>query len=96
MGTRSGVPGCGKGHIIPNCRTMNLRILLIAFLLTALAAEAQNTEGGLAKIKEQELEEVRERISELKRSMRIAELDATDSDDKVTNTESSYKLQPIA
>ena len=38
-------------------------------LLTALAAEAQNTEGGLAKIKEQELEEVRERISELKRSM---------------------------
>jgi septal ring factor EnvC (AmiA/AmiB activator) len=38
-------------------------------LLAALAAEAQETEGGLAKVKEQELEEVRERISELKRSM---------------------------
>jgi septal ring factor EnvC (AmiA/AmiB activator) len=38
-------------------------------LLAALAAEAQDTEGGLAKVKEQELEEVRERISELKRSM---------------------------
>jgi septal ring factor EnvC (AmiA/AmiB activator) len=48
---------------------MKLRILLTVLLLTALAAEAQNTEGGLAKIKEQELEEVRERISELKRSM---------------------------
>jgi len=48
---------------------MKLRIVLIVLLLTALAAEAQNTEGGLAKIKEQELEEVRERISELKRSM---------------------------
>jgi len=48
---------------------MKLRILLIVLVLTALAAEAQNTEGGLAKIKEQELEEVRERISELKRSM---------------------------
>jgi septal ring factor EnvC (AmiA/AmiB activator) len=38
-------------------------------LLAALAAEAQNTEGELAKVREQELEEVRERISELKRSM---------------------------
>jgi septal ring factor EnvC (AmiA/AmiB activator) len=38
-------------------------------LLVALAAEAQDTDGGLAKVKEQELEEVRERISELKRSM---------------------------
>ncbi len=42
---------------------------LIMFLLAALAAEAQDTDGGLAKVKEQELEEVRERISELKRSM---------------------------
>ncbi len=42
---------------------------LIMLLLAALAAEAQDTEGGLAKVKEQELEEVRERISELKRSM---------------------------
>ena len=44
-------------------------ILLIMLLLAALAAEAQNTEGELAKVSEQELEEVRERISELKRSM---------------------------
>ncbi|MCH7636457.1 MAG: peptidoglycan DD-metalloendopeptidase family protein [Proteobacteria bacterium] len=38
-------------------------------LLAALAAEAQKPEGELAKVREQELEEVRERISELKRSM---------------------------
>jgi septal ring factor EnvC (AmiA/AmiB activator) len=38
-------------------------------LLAALAAAAQDTDDGLAKVKEQELEEVRERISELKRSM---------------------------
>ena len=44
-------------------------ILLIMLLLAALAAEAQNTEGELAKVREQEIEEVRERISELKRSM---------------------------
>jgi len=42
---------------------------LIMLLLAALVAEAQDTEGELAKVKEQELEEVRERISELKRSM---------------------------
>jgi len=42
---------------------------LIMLLLAALAAEAQDTDGELAKVKEQELEEVRERISELKRSM---------------------------
>ncbi len=44
-------------------------IPLIMLILAALAAEAQKPEGGLAKVKEQELEEVRERISELKRSM---------------------------
>ena len=42
---------------------------LIMLLLAALVAEAQDTDGGIAKVKEQELEEVRERISELKRSM---------------------------
>ena len=42
---------------------------LIMLLLAALAAGAQDTDEGLAKVKEQELEEVRERISELKRSM---------------------------
>ena len=42
---------------------------LIMLLLAALAAEAQDTDGELTKVKEQELEEVRERISELKRSI---------------------------
>ena len=48
---------------------MKPSIPLIMLLLAALAAEAQNTEGELAKVREQEIEEVRERISELKRSM---------------------------
>ena len=48
---------------------MKPSIPLIMLLLAALVAEAQNTEGELAKVREQELEEVRERISELKRSM---------------------------
>lgn len=44
--------------------------LALIFVLTAAApAAAQAPEGELAKIKEQELEEVRERISELKQSM---------------------------
>jgi septal ring factor EnvC (AmiA/AmiB activator) len=41
---------------------------LLALALTASAA-AQDDDAGLAKIKEQELEEVRERISALKKSM---------------------------
>ncbi len=48
---------------------MKTPIALIILLLAVPTAEAQNTEEGLAKVKEQELEEVRERISELKRSM---------------------------
>ena len=48
---------------------MKTPIALIILLLAVSTAEAQNTEEGLAKVKEQELEEVRERISELKRSM---------------------------
>lgn len=44
--------------------------LILFFALAAAApAVAQNAEGELAKIKEQELEEVRGRISQLKRSM---------------------------
>ena len=63
-------PGCGKGRIIPNCRIMNPRKLLLLFvLMAAIAAQGQDTGGELAKIKEQELEEVRERISTLKKSM---------------------------
>lgn len=48
---------------------MKTPIALIILLLAVPTAEAQNTEEGFAKVKEQELEEVRERISELKRSM---------------------------
>ncbi len=44
-------------------------MLLLLLLLAADSAQTQNNEGELAKIKEQELEEVRERISELKQSM---------------------------
>lgn len=46
-----------------------LKLVLFLALPLALSAQAQNSEGELAKIKEQELEEVRERISDLKRSM---------------------------
>ncbi len=45
-----------------------IRLLIVA-LAAAFAAEAQQGEGELAQIKERELEEVRERISELKKSM---------------------------
>ena len=63
-------PGCGKGRIIPNCRIMKPPKLLLLFALAAVAAaQAQDSEGELAKIKEQELVEVRERIDELKKSM---------------------------
>ncbi len=61
---------CGKGRIIPNCRIMKALQPLLFLVVTATAvAQAQETGGELAKIKEQELEEVRERISELKESM---------------------------
>jgi septal ring factor EnvC (AmiA/AmiB activator) len=43
-------------------------LLFLVFMLTT-AVPAQETGGELAKIKEQELEEVRERISDLKKSM---------------------------
>jgi septal ring factor EnvC (AmiA/AmiB activator) len=45
------------------------KLLLFLVLLPAAAAVAQESGGELAKIKEQELEEVRERISDLKKSM---------------------------
>jgi len=43
--------------------------VILATILLCLAAAAQEPEGQLAKIKEQELEEVRDRIAELKKSM---------------------------
>jgi septal ring factor EnvC (AmiA/AmiB activator) len=63
-------PACGKGRIIPNCRIMKaLQSLLFLVIAATAVAQAQETGGELAKIKEQELEDVRERISELKESM---------------------------
>jgi len=46
-----------------------LKLVLLSALLAAPPAAAPQSEGEIAKIKEQELEEVRERISALKRSM---------------------------
>ena len=46
-----------------------LKLILFVALAVAASAAAQNSEGELAKIKEQELEEVRARISALKKSM---------------------------
>jgi len=46
-----------------------LKLLLIFALAVTTAASAQDSEGELAKVKEQELEDVRGRISALKKSM---------------------------
>jgi septal ring factor EnvC (AmiA/AmiB activator) len=46
-----------------------LKLVLFFALAVAMPAPAQNSEGEFAKIKEQELEEVRDRISALKKSM---------------------------
>ena len=49
---------------------MTLRHLFLALLLTVtVPLLAQEPHGELAKVKERELEEVRERISDLKKSM---------------------------
>lgn len=49
---------------------MNWRLIIIAGLLAAApAVDAQDQDGELAKVKERELEQVRERISALKKSM---------------------------
>jgi len=63
-------PGCGKARIIPNCRIMKAqKPLLFLVFMAAAVAQTQETGGELAKIKEQELEDVRARISDLKESM---------------------------
>ena len=51
---------------LPDMKALQLFVLVV---LAAVSAQAQETGGELAKIKEQELEEVRERISALKKSM---------------------------
>ena len=73
-----------KGGIIPVWGRVNsletlhsapmLPRTLISLLLLGLVATApaQDSDGELTKVKEQELEEVRERISELKQSMDAA------------------------
>lgn len=49
---------------------MNWRLIIITGLLAAApAVDAQDQDGELAKVKERELEQVRERISALKKSM---------------------------
>ena len=48
---------------------MLFRYVILALLLFAAGAIAQDEHGELARVKERELEQVRERISDLKRSM---------------------------
>ena len=62
-------PACGKGRIIPNCRIMKALMQALFILLLALPSFAQESGGGLAKIKERELEQVRDKISDLKKSL---------------------------
>jgi septal ring factor EnvC (AmiA/AmiB activator) len=54
-----------------------LKLILLFALAVAMPAPAQQSEGDLTKIKEQELEEVRQRISELKKNIdgRVASRD---------------------
>jgi septal ring factor EnvC (AmiA/AmiB activator) len=62
-------PACGKGRIIPNCRIMKALMPVLFALLLALPSFAQESGGELATIKERELEQVRDKISDLKKSM---------------------------
>lgn len=62
-------PACGKGRIIPNCRIMKALMPVLFALLLAQPAFAQESGGELAKIKERELEQVRDQISDLKKSL---------------------------
>jgi septal ring factor EnvC (AmiA/AmiB activator) len=59
-----------------------LKLILLFALAVATPASAQQPEGDLAKIKEQELEDVRQRISELKQNIddRVAARDQLTAD----------------
>jgi septal ring factor EnvC (AmiA/AmiB activator) len=70
-------PACGKGRIIPNCRIMKALMPALFALLLALPSFAQESGGELSKIKERELEQVRDKISDLKKSL---DRSATDRD----------------
>jgi septal ring factor EnvC (AmiA/AmiB activator) len=63
--------------------------LILSLMLVALAARAQQGEGELAKVKEQELEEVREQITRLKQSMD----ESAASRDRVTNELQAAEVQ---
>ena len=62
-------PACGKGRIIPNCRIMKALMPVLFAVLLTLPSFAQESGGELATIKERELEQVRDKISDLKKSM---------------------------
>jgi septal ring factor EnvC (AmiA/AmiB activator) len=59
-----------------------LKLILLFALAVAIPAPAQQSEGDLTKIKEQELEDVRQRISELKQNIddRVAARDQLTAD----------------
>ncbi len=59
---------CRQSDIIPNCSSMKRSAVAMLVLLTA-AVPSLAQDGELASVRERELEEVRERISALKRSM---------------------------
>lgn len=88
-----GVRGNGAGATLPAM----VRSLLIPLVFAFLAAPSAAQDGELAKIKEQELEEVRERISDLKKSMdrRAAERDRISKELQATEVRISEQRQKL-
>jgi len=77
-----------------------LKLILFFALAVAMPAPAQQSEGDLTKIKEQELEDVRQRISELKKNIdgRVASRDrltAELQDAEVTISEKRIRLKEL-
>ena len=68
-GTRDAAPGLWQRTHYNKLLVIKALQALVFLALLAASAQAQETGGELAKIKEQELEEVRGRISDLKQSM---------------------------
>ena len=69
IGARDTAPGLWQRAHYTKLPVMKALQALVFLALLAVSVQAQETGGELAKIKEQELEEVRERISDLKQSM---------------------------